>query len=319
MEAASNVRGAALALLAMGIYATHDAVIKVLGAQYPALQVLFFSSLLSFPLVMVIIMRDPTPGTLRPANPGWVAVRTVVGVIAGMGSFFAFSQLPLAQVYSILFAAPLLVTILSIPLLGEKVGLHRWAAVVIGLLGVLVVLRPGAQSLGWGHLAALASAIASATTAVILRKLGRSERPLVLLMWPMLGNFLATGASLAIDYRPMELPHLALAGVIACLGLVAGFLLILAYRAGEAAIVAPMQYSQILWATAYGWIFFNEVLDLPTFLGATIIIASGIYIVWREGRGGNSANRPVIASRIRAETVTAPRTSLLQRIWPPRP
>ena len=319
MEAASNVRGAALALLAMGIYATHDVVIKVLGAQYPALQVLFFSSLLSFPLVMVIIMRDPTPGTLRPANPGWVAVRTVVGVIAGMGSFFAFSRLPLAQVYSILFAAPLLVTILSIPLLGEKVGPHRWAAVVIGLLGVLVVLRPGAQSLGWGHLAALASAIASATTAVILRKLGRSERPLVLLMWPMLGNFLATGASLTIGYRPMELPHLALAGVIACLGLVAGFLLILAYRAGEAAIVAPMQYSQILWATAYGWIFFDEVLDLPTFAGATIIIASGIYIVWREGRGGNSANRPVIASRIRAETVTAPRTSLLQRIWPPRP
>ena len=80
-----------------------------------------------------------------------------------------------------------------------------------------------------------------------------------------------------------------------------------------------MQYSQILWATAYGWIFFNEVLDLPTFGGATIIIASGIYIVWREGRGGNSANRPVIASRIRAETVTAPRTTLLQRIWPPRP
>lgn len=319
METASNARGAALALLAMGLYATHDVIIKVLGAQYPALQVLFFSSLLSFPLVMVIIMRDPTPGTLRPANPGWVAVRTVAGIVAGMGSFFAFSQLPLAQVYSILFAAPLLVTILSIPLLGEKVGAHRWAAVVTGLLGVLIVLRPGAQTLDWGHLAALASAIASATTAVILRKLGRSERPLVLLMWPMLGNFLATGASLAINYRPMELQHLALAGVIACLGLVAGFLLILAYRAGEAAIVAPMQYSQILWATAYGWIFFDELLDLPTFAGGTIIIASGIYIVWREGRGGNSANRPVIASRIRAETVTAPRTSLLQRIWPPRP
>ncbi|MFC3168815.1 DMT family transporter [Paracoccus fontiphilus] len=319
METASNVRGAVLALLAMGLYATHDVVIKTLGAQYPALQVLFFSSLLSFPLVMLVIMRDPTPGTLRPANPGWVALRTVVGVVAGMGSFFAFSQLPLAQVYAILFSAPLLVTILSIPILGERVGPHRWGAVVAGLIGVLIVLRPGAQALELGHAAALAAAMGSATTAVVLRKLGRAERPLVLLMWPMLGNFVATGASLALDYRPMELPHLALAGLIACLGLVAGFLLILAYRAGEAAIVAPMQYSQILWATAYGWIFFGEVLDLPTVLGATVIIGSGIYIVWREGRGGNSANRPVIASRIRAETVTAPRTSLLQRIWPPRP
>lgn len=318
MEGAANARGAALALLAMGIYATHDVVIKTLGAHYPSLQVLFFSSLLSFPLVMLIIMRDPTPGTLRPANPGWVALRTVVGVIAGMGSFFAFSRLPLAQVYAILFAAPLLVTILSIPILGERVGAHRWAAVIAGLAGVLIVLRPGAQPLDPGHGAALAAALGSAMTAVILRKLGRSERPLVLLMWPMLGNFVATGASLALNYRPMELAHLALAGVIACLGLLAGFLLILAYRAGEAVIVAPMQYSQILWATAYGWVFFGEVLDLPTVLGAAIIIGSGIYIVWREGQG-NSTNRPVIASRIRAETVTAPRTSLLQRIWPPRP
>lgn len=319
METASNVRGAVLALLAMGLYATHDVVIKTLGASLPALQVLFFSSLLSFPLVMVIIMRDPTPGTLRPANPGWVALRTVVGVVSGMGSFFAFSQLPLAQVYSILFSAPLLVTILSIPILGERVGLHRWAAVVIGLAGVLIVLRPGAQALELGHLAALLAALGSATTAVIIRKLGRSERPLVLLMWPMLGNFVATGTALLLDYRPMDLGQLALTGVIAGLGLIAGFLLIMAYRAGEAAIVAPMQYSQILWAIAYGWIFFGEGLDGPTLLGAAVIIGSGIYIVWREGRGGNSANRPVIASRIRAETVTAPRASLLQRIWPPRP
>lgn len=319
MESATNVRGAALALLAMGLYATHDVLIKVLGAQYPALQVLFFSSLLSFPLVMVIIMRDPTPGTLRPANPGWVTLRSIAGVVAGMGSFFAFSQLPLAQVYSILFAAPLLITILSIPILGERVGMHRWAAVTAGLAGVLVVLRPGAQPLELGHLAALLAAFASAATGVIIRKLGRSERPLVLLMWPMLGNFVATGASLVLDYRPMALPDLALAGVIACLGLAAGFLLIMAYRAAEAAIVAPMQYSQILWAAAYGWFLFGEVLDLPTVLGGGIIIASGIYIVWREGRGGNSANRPVTAARIRAETVTAPRSTLLQRLWPPRP
>lgn len=114
-----------------------------------------------------------------------------------------------------LFAAPLLAAVLSIPILGERVGMHRWLAVVAGLAGVLIVLRPGAQPLGLGHAAALAAAMGSAMPAVILRKLGRSERPLVLLMWPMLGNFLATGASLAIEYRPMELPHPTLAGGIA--------------------------------------------------------------------------------------------------------
>lgn len=106
--------------------------------------------------------------------------------------------------------------------------------------------------------------------------------------------------------------------MIAALGLGAGFLVIMAYRAGEAAMVAPMQYSQILWATGYGWFLFGERLDIPPLIGASGIIASGIYIVWREGRGGNSLDRPVIAARLRAETVTAPKSTILQRLWPPR-
>ncbi|MDB6178097.1 DMT family transporter [Paracoccus sp. Z330] len=315
---ADNIRGALLALLAMGLYATHDVVIKVLGASYPSLQILFFSSLMSFPLVSMVLMRDPTSGTLRPTQPGWVALRTLCGVVAGMGGFYAFSTLPLAQVYAILFASPLLVTILSIPLLRERVGAHRWGAVVMGLIGVLVVLRPGAQPLSLGHLAALIGALGSSTAAVIVRRLGRSERPLVLIMWPMLGNFVLTGASLGLEYRPMELSHLALTGVIAALGLTAGFLLILAYRAAEAALVAPMQYSQILWAIGYGWFLFGESLDTPTMAGAIIIISSGIYIVWRERSGGNSTNHPATSARLRNETVTAPKTALLQRLWQPR-
>ncbi|MBK4217559.1 DMT family transporter [Paracoccus caeni] len=318
MNGSANVRGALLALLAMGLYATHDAIIKYLGGIYPSFQILFFASLLSFPLVSVVLMRDRNPGSLRPANPGWIAARTIFAVLGGICGFYAFSVLPLAQVYAILFSAPLIVTILSIPILGERVGIHRWAAVLIGLTGVLVVLRPGSQPLDFGHIAAVVAALGGASTALIIRRLGGTERPLVLIMWPMLGNFVATGAALSIQYRPMELSHLALSSLIALLGLIAGFLLILAYRAGEAAIVAPMQYSQILWATGYGILFFDESLDGVTLLGASIIIGSGIYIVWREGRGGNSANRPVTSARLRAETVTTPKTTVLQRLWPPR-
>lgn len=318
MALSANIRGAALQLAAMGLYATHDVVIKTLGATYPAFQILFFASLLSFPLVSVVLMQDKTHGTLRPNHPGWVILRTACAVSAGMAGFYAFSHLPLAQVYAILFATPLLVTILSIPLLGERVGPHRWAAVVIGLTGVLIVLRPGGQSLALGHAAALVTAIAGALAAVVIRRLGQRERPVVLMLWPMLGNFIVTGAALSLGYKPMALPDLALAGLIAGLGLVAGFLVIWAYRTGEAAIVAPMQYSQILWATAYGWFLFGESVDGPTLIGASIIIASGIYIVWREGRGGVSANRPVSSARLRAESVTAPKSTLLQRLWHPR-
>lgn len=310
---AGNIKGALLALLAMGLYSTHDVIIKVLGATYPALQILFFSALLSFPPLAVLLLRDPTHGTLLPRNPFWVGLRSLCIVISGIGGFYAFSVLPLAQVYSILFAAPLIVTVLSVPLLGEKVGLHRWLAVCAGLCGVLIVLRPGATSLGLGHLAALMGATATALSAIAVRKLGRSERTVILLLWPMIGNFLLTGASLGFAYRPMELGDLALTGVIAALGLAAGFLLILAYQAGEAANVAPMQYSQMLWAVGYGWFLFGESPDGPTVLGAGLIMASGLYILMRE-RLGASRLRPATRARLGAEAVTAPRWSLLQRL-----
>lgn len=311
---AGNVKGALLALLSMGIYSTHDVIIKLLGESYPALQILFFSALLSFPPLAVLLLRDPVHGTLRPRNPFWVGLRSICIVASGVGGFYAFSALPMAQVYSILFAAPLLVTVLSVPLLGEKVGLHRWLAVVAGLCGVLVVLRPGATPLGLGHLAALMGATATALSAIAVRKLGRSERTVILLLWPMIGNFLLTGASLGFAYRPMLAGDLALTGVIAVLGLAAGFLLILAYQSGEAANVAPMQYSQMLWAIGFGWLLFDERPDAMTLLGAGLIIGSGLYILMRE-RTGPSRLRPVTEARLRSETVTAPRPSLLGRLW----
>ena len=308
-----NIKGALLALLSMGLYSTHDVIIKLLGETYPALQVLFFSALLSFPPIALLLLRDPTPATLRPRNPFWVGLRSACIVISGVCGFYAFSTLPLAQVYSILFAAPMIVTILSVPLLGEKVGIHRALAVVVGLCGVLVVLRPGATQIGLGHLAALVGATAGAVSAIAVRKLGRSERTVILILWPMIGNFIVTGASLGFAYRPMELGDLALTGVIAILGLVAGFLLILAYQAGEATNVAPMQYSQILWAVGYGWFLFDEHPDGATVLGAGLIVASGLYILMRE-RLGTSRTRPVTGARLSAEAVTSPRWSLLQRL-----
>ncbi|WCR09063.1 DMT family transporter [Paracoccus fistulariae] len=299
----------------MGVFATHDTIIKLLGATYPSLQILFFSSLMSFPLVSLILMQEKTPGTLRPHQPGWVALRSVCAMMSGVCAFYAFSVLPLAQVYAILFATPLLITLLSIPILGERVGFHRWLAVVLGLCGVLIVLRPGAgQALSLGHLSALCASLCSATAAVVTRKIGGSERPLVLLMWPMLGNLLLTGSALSLAYVPMQLPDLALAGMISVLGLIGGFLSILAYRAGEAAIVAPMQYSQMIWATIYGWFIFRERLDLPTVIGAGVIILSGLYIVWRERTRGGASNRPVIAARMRMDGVTTPKSTLLGRI-----
>ncbi len=309
----SNLRGALFALAAFGLYATHDVVIKFLGSDYSAFQIIFFSGLLGFPLITLVLMSDRTDGNLIPRHPYWSLLRSVTAVSTGVAGFYAFSVLPLAQTYAILFAMPLLITLLAIPMLGERVGIRRGLAVIVGLIGVIIVLRPGSHELSWGHLAGLSAAVTGALTSVIVRKIGAEERSAVLMLYPMVASVLFTGATLPFVYVPMPVEHLALMGVIAGLGLIAAFLSIAAYRAAPAIIVAPMQYSQIIWAVFYGAIFFDESPDFWTLVGTGVIIASGIYIVLREGTGRVSKNSPVLANKSRPETGLMPRIGLLLR------
>ncbi|WP_272490717.1 DMT family transporter [Mesobacterium pallidum] len=309
-----NVKGALFALLAFAIYATHDVVIKVLGGTYAPFQIIFFSSLLSFPLVTFMLMQDVTHGNLRPVHPWWTALRTICSVITAMSAFYAFSVLPLAQTYAILFAQPLLITLLAIPVLGEKVGIHRGAAVVAGLVGVFVVLRPGDADLTLGHAAALGAAVFGAMASIIVRKISNEERSIVLMLYPLAANFVIMAVILAFVYEPMPVEDLGLVGVISAFGFVAGLCLIAAYRNAEAAIVAPMQYSQIIWAAFFGYVFFDESIDRATLIGASIIILSGIYIVVRESRGGTSTTTPVLRTRSRGYTPSAFRIGPMLRL-----
>ena len=308
-----NLKGALLALAAFGIYATHDVVIKVLGSDYSSFQILFFSGLLGFPIVTVMLLSDRSDGNLIARHPWWLVARALTTVMTGAAAFYTFSVLPLAQTYAIFFAMPLLITLLSIPMLGEHVGLRRGLAVLVGLLGVLIVLRPGQAELQLGHLFGLGAAFTGALNSVIVRKIGGAERSAVLMLYPMIATVLLTGATLPFVYRPMPVEHLALMGVIAGLGFFAAMLTIAAYRTAPAVIVAPMQYSQIIWAAVYGSLFFGESVDAWTMIGTAIIIASGVYIVLREGTPKVSKNSPVLSNKSRAETGLMPRISLLLR------
>jgi drug/metabolite transporter (DMT)-like permease len=308
-ENATQLRGVALALAAFGIFATHDVLIKYLGGTYSPFQIVFFSVLFGFPMVTLLLMRDAKAGTLRPVYPVWTALRTAAVVITAATAFYAFSVLPLAQVYAILFAAPLLITVMAIPMLGERVGIRRGGAVLVGLCGVLIVLQPGVTELTWGHLSALVAAVFGAFGAVIMRKIGQEERSVVLILYPMMANVVVMGAALPFVYQPMPgLDMLALA-VIAGFALIGTSLLIFAYRLAPAATVAPMQYSQIIWATFYGALFFDEGLEWATAIGTAVIVASGLYIVFREDRGGRSATTPVLRTRSRVGSPAAPRVA----------
>lgn len=309
------LKGALLSLAAFGFYATHDVVVKHLGASYSSFQIIFFSGLMGFPLVTMMLMADRTDGNLIPKHPWWTVLRTVSAVMTGASGFYAFSKLPLAQCYAIFFAMPILITLMAIPLLGEKIGPRRGIAVVVGLVGVIVVLRPGQVDLGWGHLAALGAATFGATTSVIVRKIGSDERSVVLMLYPMVASFLLMGLTMPFVYVPMPVAHLGLLALMALLGLIGSALVIAAYRTAPAIIVAPMQYSQIVWAVIYGYVFFDEGMDYFTGLGTAIIVASGIYIVLREDTPRVSENRPVLSSQSRLDTGTVPRISLWLRLF----
>ncbi|MBB5223985.1 S-adenosylmethionine uptake transporter [Amaricoccus macauensis] len=312
MPLTSNTRGAMFALAAFGIYSTHDVVVKFLGEVYAPFQIVFFSTLFGFPIVTLMLLRDRMQGDLRPRHPWWTLLRTAAAVVSTTSAFYAFSVLPLAQTYALIFAAPLLITVLAVPVLGETVGLHRSIAVMVGLLGVLVVLRPGATEFSSGHLAALAAAVCSSVAAVVVRKIGAEERSAVLLLYPMVANILVMGCILPFVYKPMPGLHLGGVALMALLGFTAALCQIAAYRTGRAVVVAPMQYSQILWAVVYGAFFFHERPDWPTALGAGIIILSGIYVVFRED--SRSSTRPVLRTESRYVSGIYPRISLLRRL-----
>ena len=309
----SILKGVLFALLGYAVFSTHDVVIKFLGADYSPFQILFFSVLLSFPFATLMLMSDSEVDTLRPKNPGWVAFRTAAGALTGAAAFYAFSVLPLAQVYAFIFAAPLLITVLSIPILGERVGIHRWAAVVLGLIGVLIVLRPGAEALTLGHIAGLTAAAGSAVVSVVTRKIGSEERAAVLMLYPMMANFLLMGCLQPFVYQPMPVSHLGLLAVMSALGFTGGLCVIMAYRAADAAMIAPMQYSQIIWGAAFGYFVFAEVPDRYTWIGASVIIFAGVYVVIRESLGGRSTNTPVLRTRTRTGTASSPNIGAMLR------
>ncbi|MTI01354.1 DMT family transporter [Roseibium sp. RKSG952] len=299
----ATLQGLGYAFLGFAVFATHDALIKYLGATYSVLQIIFFATLFSFVPMAVTILADRTSDNFRPRHPWLVLLRSALMVASMSCAFYSFSVLPLAEVYSLLFSFPLIVTVLSIPILGEVVRAQRWAAVGVGLIGVLIVLRPGATEITLGHVAALTAAFCSAFASVLVRKIGNEERSAVLILYPLLLAIIIMSLAQPAVYQPPSLTHLGMMALVGVFSVIAQHLIILAYRAAPAGAVAPSQYTQIIWATIFGAVFFGERPDAWVAVGASIIIASGVFVVWRESRSNVSPNKPVLRIRSpRADT-----------------
>lgn len=294
MNSAFPFKGITLALLGFALFAVHDALIKSLSNIH-AFQIAFFVCLFSFVPVTFMLAIDGEERSLRPRLPLLVGLRCLFTTGSLLTAFYAFGVLPLADVYALLFAAPILITVLAIPVLGEKVRMIRWVAILAGMLGVIVVLGPGKNELGLGHMAALFAAICIACSSVVTRKIGDREHSVTLILYPMLCNIVVSGLLLTQVYIPMPAIDLGKVALIGLLSVIAQRLIITSYRISEAQFIAPMQYSQMLWAVIFGLLVFNEPVSQQTLAGSAIIVLAGIMFIWRELQ--TSTRKPILRTR----------------------
>ena len=280
----NSVAGALLGLLAFGLFAGYDMSVKFLGGGYNSFQIMFFAGLMAFPMVTAFALFSGDQGSLKPRQPRWMALRTLVILGNGIFGTYAFATLPLAQCYAIFFCMPLFIALLGVPLLGEKIDFLRGFAVILGLIGVMIALNPATARLEWAHLAAFLASGFGAMNYTILRKTGGTERTVVLMLYPMVAQLAVVSLVMPFVYVPMPLGDMALTAFMALAGVAGSFAVIAAYRRARAIVVAPMQYSQIIWAAIFGALLFGETMSLPTILGTGLIILSSILIVARQDR-----------------------------------
>ena len=276
-------RGMLLMLVSVALFSLMDAALKTLSAHYPPFQVAALRGLSSLPLVLAWALW--TVGAMPLLRVRWPLhlLRGVLG-IAMMASFvYALKRLPLSTAYSIFFVAPLLITALSVPILGEKVGPRRWTAIAIGLVGVLVVLRPtGAGMMSMAGLAVLVAATGYAVSAITVRVLARTDSTQAITFWLLALMALGAGALAFPSWVPLRAQDAWIIGGIGVAGALGQYTITEAFRLGEASLIAPLEYTALLWGVLLDLTLWGVLPDSVTWLGAAIIIASGLYLIRRE-------------------------------------
>lgn len=283
VSAAQKAAGIGLMVLAVLLFTCMDTIGKTLTASYPVQQVVWARYLFQLVFISLPVLWLGT-GLVTTSHLGLQVVRGVLVTVATLCMFTAISVIPLANAYTVTFIAPLLVTLLSIPVLGEHVGWRRGSAIVAGFVGVLVVLRPG---LGVMHPAAfllLITATCFALYQIITRVMsaGTDETPLTMLFYLALVGTLVLSAVVPFYWQPVapsDWPWMAAMGVLGGIG---HLMLIRALRLAPASLISPFTYTQLVWALILGYAVFGDLPDLWTLTGCVVIVSSGLYVFYRE-------------------------------------
>jgi len=278
-----TLTGIACMVGGVSAFATMDVLIKSIGTEYSTFQILFFRMLFSWLPFYALLRRDGGIGALRTRRPGLHAVRSVLLVFTTFCFFFAFQRLPMAEIYAISFASPLLMTLLSVPMLGERFGWRRGVAIVVGFLGVLVILRPGTGALSALALVPVAGTVTFSVGMLLGRMLARTDTNSSILFYLNALGLLVSAAALPFVGRwPDDPRDWALFVGIGLIGGVAQIFQLQAFRLAPVSVIGPFQYLSLLWGLFYGWTFFAEWPDAWSLVGAAIVMGSGLYVLYRE-------------------------------------
>lgn len=270
-----------LAVMAVMTMFTLSKILQERGVHL--VEIVSYRQLLALPIIIAWILMLRGLSGLRTRRIGGHLGRTVIGLISMVLNFASYALLPLAEATTIGFSAPIFATLLSSVLLKEAVGIHRWSAVAAGFAGILLMAGPASGHFAWaGVMVGLGAAFGTALISILIRRLARTEPATAIVFWFTLLSVPPALLGLSLFGQTHDLATFLLIGAMGAAGGLAQLLLTAALKFGPVSIVVPMDYSAIIWATLAGWLIGGTLPLLSTWLGAAIIIASGLYIVWRE-------------------------------------
>jgi drug/metabolite transporter (DMT)-like permease len=280
-----------LVIAAVTLYAVIDALAKVMVQDMDVLQIIWSRFAFALPLLPLFVGSRWTE-LWRTDRPGLQVARGLIPVIAGIAIVLALKVMPLADATALMFVSPLMLTALAVPLLKERVGLHRWTAVVVGFLGVLVIVRPGGETMQWAALLPLVTAFLYALYQIATRVLSRSTPAPTTFAYMVAVGTVASSLALPFVWRTPDAMGWAMMAASGLLHGLAHYLVTRAFALAPAAVLAPYNYAQLVGASLIGYAAFGHLPDGWTIGGAVIIVAAGLYVAYRERRLARLSGSP---------------------------
>ncbi|MEX1110041.1 MAG: DMT family transporter [Dongiaceae bacterium] len=284
--ASAPYKAAIFMITAIFCFSMMNAAIKALEEEYSIVQIIFFARILSPLLAIWLALRAGGLEVLHTKRPMGHILRGLVALCSMATFIYALGHMTVSKAITINFAAPLFVAILAIIVLREKVGPRRWAAILIGFVGVIVIVRPDDGRIDLPSIVAIASAVFYGATVIMTRRLALTEHSATMLFYFGLMVSVLPGLALPWVWVTPTGDAIWLFALIALAGTVAWYLMAEAYRFGEATMIVPLDYTHLLWAVMFDWLIWATIPAWTTFAGGALIIGANLFILWREARLG---------------------------------